>query len=73
MLKKATTLAIMAVDTEENEPFKIWGDVFNVFSSLLARNPKSNETTSELSAWSKFNVAKLSRTDAAESSAALTL
>ena len=39
--KKATTLAIVAVHTEENEPLKIWGDLFNLIqfgpqSRLLA-------------------------------------
>ena len=30
MLKNAPTLAIVAVHTEENEPLKIWGDLFNL-------------------------------------------
>ena len=29
MLQNAPTLAIVAVDTEENEPLKIWGDFFS--------------------------------------------
>ena len=36
MVKNATTLAIVAVHTEENEPLKIWGDLFSLFNSLLA-------------------------------------
>ena len=35
MVKNATTLAIVAVHTAENEPLKIWGDLFSLFSSLL--------------------------------------
>ena len=30
MLKNAPTLAIVAVHTEEYEPLKIWGDLFNL-------------------------------------------
>ena len=29
MLKNASFLAIVAVDTAENEPLKIWGDLFS--------------------------------------------
>ena len=29
MLKNASFLAIVAVDTEENEPLTIWGDLFS--------------------------------------------
>ena len=31
-------VAIVAVHTEENEPLKIWGDLFSLFSSLLSRD-----------------------------------
>ena len=31
MLQNAPTLAIVAVDTEENEPLKMWGDLFSFF------------------------------------------
>ena len=38
MLKNAPTLAIAAVDTEEDEPLKIWGDLFSYSDhSLIAR------------------------------------
>ena len=40
MLKNATTLAIVAVHTAENEPLKIWGDLFSLFSSLLSGHAK---------------------------------
>ena len=43
MLKNATTLAIVAVHTAENEPLKIWGDLFSLFSSLLIEFPKLRE------------------------------
>ena len=35
MLNNTPTLAIVAVHTEENEPLKIWGDLFSLFTSLL--------------------------------------
>ena len=35
MLQNAPTLAIVAVHTEEIEPLKIWGDLFNLIQSLL--------------------------------------
>ncbi len=34
-LKNATTLAVVAVHTAENEPLKNWGGLFSLFSSLL--------------------------------------
>ena len=39
MLKNAPTLAIVAVHTEENEPLKIWDDLFNLvqFGARLPR------------------------------------
>ena len=36
MLKNEYFVAIVAVHTEENEPLKIWGDLFNLFASLLS-------------------------------------
>ena len=44
MLKNAPTLAIVAVHTEENEPLKIWGDLFNLiqfgpYPRHITRNP----------------------------------
>ena len=35
MLKNAPTLAIVAVHTEENEPLKIWGDLFSLLNFIL--------------------------------------
>ena len=36
MLKNEPTLAIVAVDTEENEPLKVWGVSFHYFNRLLS-------------------------------------
>ena len=38
MLKNEPTLAIVAVDTEENEPLKIWGVSFHYFNRILSRH-----------------------------------
>ena len=35
MLKNEPTLAIVAVDTEENEPLKVWGVSFHYFNRIL--------------------------------------
>ena len=36
ILKNAPTLAIVAVDTAENGPPKVWGELFSLFSRLLS-------------------------------------
>ena len=38
ILKNASFLAIVAVDTAENEPLKVWGDSFHYFNPLLTAN-----------------------------------
>ena len=38
MLQNASFLAIVAVDTAENEPLKIWGDLFIISIVSLVRN-----------------------------------
>ena len=35
MLKNASALAIVTVDTAENEPLKFWGDLFILVNALL--------------------------------------
>ena len=37
VLKNARNLAIVAVDTAENEPLKIWGDVFSYSVASIIR------------------------------------
>ena len=38
MLKNEATLAIVAVDTGENEPLKVWGVSFHYFNRILNQN-----------------------------------
>ena len=38
MLKNEPTLAIVAVDTGENEPLKVWGVSFHYFNRILRRD-----------------------------------
>ena len=37
ILKNASFLAIVAVDTAENEPLKVWGVSFHLFNRILTR------------------------------------
>ena len=48
MLKNARTLAIVAVHTGENEPLKIWGDLFNFiqFGPYLPRSRFKSQSLS---------------------------
>ena len=39
MLQNEYLLAIVAVDQAENEPVKVWGYLFNLFSFLLKTDP----------------------------------
>ena len=39
MLKNEPTLAIVAVDTEENEPLNVWGVSFHSFNRILMDKP----------------------------------
>ena len=41
MLKNAPTLAIVAVDTDENEPPKNWGQKFHYFNPILTQRSRS--------------------------------
>ena len=49
MLKNKATLAIVAVDTGENEPLKVWGVSFHYFNRILIAKPSESAFSNQTS------------------------